>query len=134
MKTIFLAAGTIGGATGVIIGAFAAHGLRSVLSEENLRIFHTAVEYQFYHSFALIICGIFTEKNKSKYPIAAGYLFLSGIILFSGSLYVLAINSSLGAAGMITPLGGLSFIAGWVLLTVSFFRSGYRSSQQIRNN
>lgn len=112
----------------MILGAFAAHGLRSVLTEENLRIFHTAVEYQVYHSFALIICGILIEKNKSKFLIAAGYLFLSGIILFSGSLYVLAINSALGAAGMITPLGGLCLIAGWLLLTVSFFRTGHRSS------
>ena len=122
MRNTFLLAGIISGAIAVMLGAFAAHGLKSVLSEENLRVFHTGVEYQFYHTFALLITGLLIEKTKTNLTAAAGYAFLGGIILFSGSLYLYATVPTLHWTVYITPLGGLSFIGGWLLLGVSFFR------------
>ena len=122
MKNTFILAGSISGAVAVMLGAFAAHGLKSVLSEENLRVFHTGVEYQFYHTFALLITGLLIDKIKTSLATTAGYLFLAGIILFSGSLYLLTTVPSLHWMGFVTPLGGLCFIGGWILLGVSFFR------------
>ena len=117
----FLKTGIIIGALSVILGAFAAHSLKNTISDYALGIFETAVRYQFYHAFALLITGIlFKEfpRNQIKW---AGRFFIAGIILFSGSLYILAIikaavQPGFNWIGAITPFGGLCFILGWICL------------------
>lgn len=102
----------------VVIGAFGAHGLKEVLIQNNTtEIFQTAVKYQIFHSLALIIVGLFIHLNlvDSKFPI---YLFLGGIFIFSGSLYILAITN-IKWLGAIPPIGGLLFILGWAFLFFS---------------
>lgn len=100
----------------VVIGAFGAHALRTIL-EENARTetFELAVRYQFYHSFALLFCGILMHHFPSRYLNRASVCFSLGIIIFSGSLYILSL-SGVRMLGAITPLGGLLFIAGWLTL------------------
>ncbi len=101
----------------VILGAFGAHALKNILPDDQLKIFETGVRYQFYHSFALIITGILYQFIPVKQFKIAALLFLIGILFFSGSLYAMSILTSkgisIGMAGIITPIGGLFFIAGW---------------------
>jgi uncharacterized membrane protein YgdD (TMEM256/DUF423 family) len=105
---------------GVIIGAFAAHGLKPLLSLKEFNNFETGVKYQFYHAFALIVLGLLGAHfpNGDKSFKLAGFLFFIGIILFSGSLYLLStqslFNISISLLGPITPLGGSLLIFGWV--------------------
>lgn len=109
------------GAAAVILGAFGAHGLKPQLDVYQMSIYEKAVHYQFYHTLALGLTGLLGlhlgENNKLRW---AGRLFTIGIIFFSGSLYLLATRNLLpfpvGWAGPVTPLGGLSFVAGWVML------------------
>lgn len=105
----------------VIIGAFGAHGLKPLFSPEQMNSFETGVKYQFYHSLAMIMVGIIHGFQAHPLIVNAGRSFLVGIILFSGSLYLLsylgAVSSvGLGGLGIITPIGGLFFILGWILL------------------
>ena len=102
----------------VLIGAFGAHGLKEILTKLNtLEIFKTAVRYQMFHSIAILLSGILFQMNmlESKLPML---LFVLGIIIFSGSLYLLSI-SEIKWLGAITPIGGLLFIAGWITLFIS---------------
>ncbi len=111
-------------ALGIALGAFGAHGLRSLISLESLQIFETGVRYQMYHAFALIICGILGHNrygNPSTLRISI-LLFIIGIVLFSGSLYVLAVSDTRWV-GFITPLGGIAFLAGWVSLLLAVIRA-----------
>ncbi len=102
----------------VAIGAFGAHGLKSHLSSEMMQIYKTGVEYHFYHALGLLLVGILSMSMPSGY-IKWSAIFLSvGIILFSGSLYALA-TTGIKGLGAITPIGGLSFIAGWILLLIA---------------
>lgn len=108
-------------ALAVALGAFGAHGLKQILAADQFAIFDTAVRYQFYHSLALFIPAILTEKFPRKWLLAAGRCFIAGIVLFSGSLYTLAFleasgNDGLKFIGAVTPVGGLFFIAGWLCL------------------
>ena len=119
---LFLSLGAISGALGVIIGAFGAHGLKSKLSAEMLTVYQTGVQYQFYHTFALLAVGLLAMKFQSGLLTSSGWSFLVGMILFSGSLYALSI-SGIKTLGAITPIGGLFFIVGWVLLTVSILKA-----------
>jgi uncharacterized membrane protein YgdD (TMEM256/DUF423 family) len=116
----FLKTAALLGALSVMLGAFAAHGLKKILSAEDLQIFETAVRYQFYHVFALLAVGILYAAFPGKLIEWAGRLFLAGMILFSGSLYLLCYvkynQLPLNWLGAITPFGGVAFIAGWVLL------------------
>ena len=109
----------------VMLGAFAAHGLKQILSPENLQIFETAVRYQFYHVFALLAVGILYKEFPGKLLKWAGSLFIAGMFLFSGSLYLLCYvkhnELPLNWLGAITPFGGAAFIGGWVLVLFSFF-------------
>lgn len=109
------------GLTGVALGAFAAHGLRQVLSAAYLEVFQTAVHYQQIHALALLGCGLLALRGDSRWLRAAGALFGLGILLFSGSLYLLTLTS-VGRLGMITPLGGLCLMAGWLCLGVAAWR------------
>lgn len=124
-KTIIITA-SVFGALAVIFGAFGAHSLKSYLSLYELDIWHTAVQYQFYHVLALLFLSTFT-RFKNKLIAASYYLFTFGILFFSGSLY-LACRDLLGWAwieimGPVTPLGGLLFIAGWITLAMAAFRN-----------
>jgi len=117
----FLLTASLFCALAVALGAFGAHGLKQLLAADQIAVFDTGVRYQFYHSLALFITGILAEKFTRKWILAAGKCFIAGIILFSGSLYALTFleasgNSNLKFIGAITPVGGLFFIAGWLLL------------------
>lgn len=121
MKKGFLQTAMLMGAISVAIGAFGAHGLKKVADDYALGIFETAVRYQFFHVFALMAAGMLFKFFPNKYIKGAGYLFMIGMLLFSGSLYLLCMVHIKDLAGFewlgpVTPLGGLAFIAGWLLL------------------
>jgi uncharacterized membrane protein YgdD (TMEM256/DUF423 family) len=108
----------ISGGLTVAIGAFGAHGLKSMLTTAGrLETFELAVRYQFYHTFALLAVGILMRNFTSKKLNYAAIFFLAGIIFFSGSLYVLCFTG-LGILGVVTPIGGVFFILGWVFLVL----------------
>ena len=115
-----LTAGALFAMLSVILGAFGAHALKAKLSVDMLQVFETGVRYEFYHSFALLITGILFASFPYKQVRLAATFFIIGIALFSGSLYAMAFLSisgaSIGPAGIITPIGGLFFILGWILL------------------
>ena len=118
---------SIFGILAVIAGAFAAHGLKPLLHESELEIWHTAVQYQFYHVFALLFLSTFSPSRNNTVR-TAYFFFTFGIIFFSGSLYLLSCRGLLGAnwlvaIGPVTPLGGLLFIAGWATLALAAFRN-----------
>ena len=123
----FLKAGAFFGALSVILGAFAAHTIKEKVAIDVLAIFETGVRYQFYHAFALLAAGILYGSFPVKTMVWAGRLFAAGILLFSGSLYLLtglkaAGNMDLVWAGIITPFGGTAFIAGWICMMLSFYK------------
>ncbi|WML91172.1 DUF423 domain-containing protein [Thiothrix lacustris] len=117
-KNHFLLIGSLSGMLAVILGAFGAHGLEQLVDAKMLQRFHTGVEYQFYHALALLVISILYKNIRNKYIVFAGYAFLLGMILFSGSLYLYVLTGIKGIA-MITPIGGLSFVIGWGLLAFS---------------
>jgi uncharacterized membrane protein YgdD (TMEM256/DUF423 family) len=120
-KKTFFVLGSLGAFLGVGFGAFGAHALKSSLSPEMLAVFETAVRYQMYHSFALLVTGWAYEKNQTTLFLRAGWLFASGILLFCGSLYLLAL-SGISSFGIVTPFGGLAFLAGWFFLAAGFWK------------
>ncbi len=107
-----MAAGAVAGGLGVGLGAFAAHALKTRLSPEWLAVFETAVRYQLYHALALILTGLVAARWPGAWAAAAGWLFVAGILVFSGSLYLMVLTGARWL-GAVTPLGGLAFIAGW---------------------
>ncbi len=123
MQKLFLMIGSILGALSVMIGAFGAHALRNTLtSNGRLETFETAVKYQFYHVFALLIVGMLLSRIDHKLLHYSGYAFIVGIIIFSGSLYILCLTN-VGKWGAVTPIGGLFLIIGWLLLFVGIFKN-----------
>ncbi|HHY21507.1 MAG TPA: DUF423 domain-containing protein [Bacilli bacterium] len=120
----FIVIGSIGAALSVALGAFGAHGLEGRLAERMMKNFQTGVQYQMYHSLGLVLVGLIAWKLQDSSLInAAGWGLLIGIILFSGSLYVLSLTG-ITKLGMITPFGGVAFIVGWILLVVAVMRAG----------
>jgi uncharacterized membrane protein YgdD (TMEM256/DUF423 family) len=117
MKRWLLIAAVMG-ALAVVMGAFAAHGLQARLSEKMLATFATGAQYQMVHALAMGLAAFAVRGRAARLANSAAALFLAGILLFSGSLYVLAFTG-VTALGMITPLGGLSFIAGWIMLALA---------------
>ena len=118
MDRTFLLIGAVLGFLGVALGAFAAHALKSRLSAEMLAVFETGVRYQMYHAFAvLIVAAAIGHIGNARLLVIAGWFFFAGTLLFSGSLYVLAL-SGVGLLGAITPIGGLLFLIGWACLAV----------------
>ena len=110
------------GASAVALGAFGAHALQGRLDEAALCVWHTAVEYQFWHALALLgVCALAPARESRAWR-AAGAAFVAGTVIFSGSLYALALGAPRWF-GMITPFGGLALIGGWVLLGFAW-RSG----------
>lgn len=114
VKTFLLLAAVLG-FVAVALGAFAAHGLRERLSPSDLGIFETGVRYQMYHALALVGVAWVATRFPGTAVTAAGWLFVAGIVVFSGSLYALVL-SGVRWLGAITPFGGLSLLAGWVAL------------------
>ncbi len=122
MYKLFLIIGSVFGALSVMIGAFGAHALKSVLmANQRIDTFDTAVKYQFYHTFAIIVVALLTQKSTNKWLELAGWSFTVGIIIFSGSLYALSITN-IGKLGAITPIGGVFMIAGWLFILVSILK------------
>ncbi len=118
-----LAAGTLAGLLAVALGAFGAHALEPRLPPEMIRIWNKAVDYQGMHALALLFTGLLLERNGGRNAAAAAVAFAAGILLFSGSLYLLALTGQ-RSLGMVTPLGGLAFLAGWGLLLAAVLRRG----------
>lgn len=121
MSKIIIMTASVLIALAVAIGAFGAHGLKSQISAEMLQTYKTGVEYHFYHALGLLLVGIIAVFMPSAYVKWSAILLFAGIILFSGSLYVLAITG-IKWLGAITPFGGLSFIAGWILLFIGVWK------------
>jgi uncharacterized membrane protein YgdD (TMEM256/DUF423 family) len=118
MDRTFLLIGSILGFLGVAFGAFGAHALRARLSPEMLDVFETGVRYQMYHAFAvLIVAAAIGHIGPVRLLVLAGWSFFIGVVLFSGSLYVLALTG-VGILGAVTPFGGLLFLLGWALLAL----------------
>jgi len=105
---------------GVAAGAFGAHALKQKLSMELLQVFETGVRYQMYHAFGLILVALAMDRWPNSTLQIAGWLFLAGIVLFSGSLYALCL-SGIRALGAVTPIGGLCFLGGWAFLALSIW-------------
>jgi uncharacterized membrane protein YgdD (TMEM256/DUF423 family) len=107
--------GALFGLSGVMIGAFGAHGLKALLNPDQLEIYHTGVDYQFVHALALLLLGALAQHQTPKAWQLAATLFIAGVFIFSGSLYLLVLTD-ISWLGAITPIGGTSFIAGWAAL------------------
>ncbi len=128
MNKTFLITAAIIGALSVALGAFGAHALKDKLNEYTLGIFETAVRYQFYHVFALLAVGFLFQSYNNSWMLWSGRLFIAGIILFCGSLYLLTYflannNESMKWLGAITPFGGLCFMAGWICMVLGILKS-----------
>ncbi|WP_372801408.1 DUF423 domain-containing protein [Lutibacter sp.] len=109
------------GAITIVLGAFGAHALKEVLTVDELKSYETAVKYQMFHIIVLLIVNTYTGFNlKNKNVIS--YLFLAGILFFSGSIYAITLGVSSKSIWFITPIGGLLFIIGWLKLAYSFFK------------
>ncbi|MCB0571338.1 MAG: DUF423 domain-containing protein [Phaeodactylibacter sp.] len=134
MRKTFLRLGSLMALAAVAIGAFGSHGLKSMLSPEQLNTYEIGVRYQFYHAFAILAVGVLLYFRKTSLLPWAGWFFAAGIVLFSGSLYFLAIREvfqlSMDWLGPVTPTGGICFILGWALLLASTYQENqklYRS-------
>jgi uncharacterized membrane protein YgdD (TMEM256/DUF423 family) len=111
----FAILGALFAATAVGAGAFGAHALKTILDAPMLAVYETAARYQMYHALGLIVVAWLYRETHSRWAVKAGWLFCAGIFLFSGSLYIVAL-AGIKWAGALTPLGGLSFIAGWLCI------------------
>jgi len=122
MDRLYFAAGAVSAFIGVAVGAFGAHALKTRLSPDMLAVFEVGVRYQMYHAFALVACAWAATRWPGSLVTAAAVLFVAGTLVFSGSLYALALTGARWL-GAITPLGGLAFLAGWVCLASAALRS-----------
>ncbi|MES2359730.1 MAG: DUF423 domain-containing protein [Gemmatimonadota bacterium] len=119
----FIALGSINAALAVILGAFGAHALKARLSPEMLSVYHTASQYHFYHALGMLLIGALASQFRTSGALQlSGFLMLAGIVLFSGSLYILAVTG-VTWLGAVTPLGGVAFIAAWVVLAYAAMRA-----------
>jgi uncharacterized membrane protein YgdD (TMEM256/DUF423 family) len=122
MDRIFFGVGALSALISVAAGAFGAHALRGRLAPDYLAVFETAARYQMYHALALFAVAWAITRWPGPLPVWAGWLFVGGTVVFSGSLYILAL-SGIRWFGAITPLGGAAFLAGWLCLMVSAVRN-----------
>ena len=118
MERLFVIIGALSGAIGVGAGAFGAHALRARLEPRMLEVFETGARYQMYHAIALLGAAWVASRWPGLLSTASGWLFLAGTVLFSGSLYAMALTG-VRALGAITPIGGVCFIVGWVCLAIA---------------
>lgn len=121
MARLWLLLSAFAGFTGVALGAFAAHGLKNRLTPEYLAVFQTGTHYQLIHALALFGVGLLALHMPGRLVNLAGGAFALGILLFSGSLYLLTL-SGIGKLGMITPFGGVAFLIGWLCLGLAAWR------------
>ncbi len=134
MQSVFLFLGALSALIGVGMGAFGAHGLKNILSPELLAVYQTGVNYQMWHALGLIGIALMRQQfSESKLLIWSGWLMLFGILLFSGSLYLLAILN-LKWLGMLTPIGGVSFIVAWVLIAIFASKKQHHSRYENARN
>ena len=127
MHKTYLVLGTLLAGLGVILGAFGAHGLKKFVGAETVGTYQTGVQYQMYHAFALLVVGILYSRWPNNFIVWSGIFFVAGIVLFSGSLYLLASLKAMNKVGisgigLITPIGGVFFILGWILLLIGILR------------
>lgn len=123
LPKLFLVVGALAAMLAVVLGAFGAHALRARLTPDLLAIYNTGVQYHFWHALGLLVIGIVAIQLPSSIVLKwAGWLMLAGIVIFSGSLYVLAL-SGVRWLGAITPIGGVAFILGWLLLAIAVARA-----------
>ena len=120
----FIAVAAVLGALAVILGAFGAHALKPKLTADQLNTFETGIRYHFYHALALLVLAFISMKLQSTLLPYVGYLWITGVVLFSGSIYLLATKAILGIShwnwlGPVTPIGGTLLIIGWILLLIS---------------
>jgi uncharacterized membrane protein YgdD (TMEM256/DUF423 family) len=120
LRSPLVAAGAINAALAIAAGAFGAHSLRTRLDARRLEIFETAARYQMYHALALVLCGILVGRGLAAAG-TAGWVLQAGVVIFSGTLYALAL-SDVRWLGAITPIGGVAMIVGWILLAVAALR------------
>ena len=123
MSLSFTSIGAWSAGISVAAGAFGAHALRSRLEPRLLEVFETGARYQMYHALALIAVGLLMHRAASTLATSAGWLFVAGTVLFSGSLYAMAFTG-IRALGAITPLGGVCFLAGWACIAIAAARAG----------
>ena len=121
MRNLFFVLGSAFSLLGVIFGAFGAHTLKDRLAKEMLDIFEVGVRYQMYHGIGLIVVAWALSQWQNSLTAAAGWCFVAGILIFSGSLYILSLTG-IRWLGAITPIGGLAFIAGWGCLILAVYR------------
>jgi len=121
MSRIILLIASVFLALAVIIGAFGAHALKPKITDDLMQVYRTGVEYHFYHALGLLLLGILSFQMPSSLLNWSAFFLTAGIFLFSGSLYLLAVTG-IKWLGAVTPLGGLSFIAGWILLFVAVWK------------
>lgn len=121
MHSGFALAGAVSGALAVLAGAFGAHALRARVPLDLLTAFETGARYQMYHALGLLAVALLVERVPHGGVRAAGWLFIAGTVLFSGSLYALTLTGA-RALGAVTPFGGICFIAGWVALAIGVWR------------
>jgi uncharacterized membrane protein YgdD (TMEM256/DUF423 family) len=120
MEKTLMFVGAVMGGVGVAIGAFGAHGLRGRLSPEMLAVFETGVRYHMYHALAILATAALFARVDGRAVVVAGWCFAAGIVVFSGSLYALAL-SGVTILGAVTPIGGVLFLVGWISLAVAAF-------------
>ena len=120
-RSPLIALGALNAAIAIAAGAFAAHSLRARLDARSVEVFETAARYHMYHAFALVLAGMLANASAMRGTQLAGWLFQAGIVLFSGSLYALALTG-VKTLGAVTPLGGVAFLAGWLWLAWSAWR------------
>ncbi len=130
MPKTFLILGSLNALLCIAFGAFGAHGLKRILSADMLAVYHTGVQYHFYHAFGMIIIGLLLlHFPKSRLIPVSGWLMLIGILLFSFSLYVLSLTEMRGL-GIITPFGGVSFLSAWGLLIYALWKENAQPLQR----
>jgi uncharacterized membrane protein YgdD (TMEM256/DUF423 family) len=118
MERLFIIMGALSGAIGVAAGAFGAHALRARVEPRMLEVFETGARYQMYHALAMLAAAWMVSRFPGALMNASGWLFMAGTVLFSGSLYAMALTG-VRALGAITPLGGVCFIAGWACIALA---------------
>ena len=122
MAKLFILLGSCSGMLAVAFGAFGAHALKGRLDDNALGVFETAVQYHFYHTFALLAVGIIALSQPQSVMLkSSGWLFLIGLLIFSGSLYLISLTG-MRWLGAVTPLGGLAFIGGWACLAAAAWK------------
>lgn len=117
MSNLFIGLGAINAFIAVSFGAFAAHKLKHSLSDDLLAVIHTAADYQLYHAIGLILVGLLYHRSQTKCNKRAGWIMFAGIILFSGSLYILGLTG-IRWLGMVTPVGGVCLLTAWLILAL----------------